>query len=89
MALRTGARGVATIGWKSAVGAVHFNSSCKSWLNSEILTAVEIDQCMDDFVSEDTEALRSHPRDKQAFHAAKKKEVMTKICDLTMQIIVL
>jgi hypothetical protein len=40
---------------------------------------------MDDFVSQCTEALRSHPRDAEAKHRAEKKDLLAKIGDLTMQ----
>ena len=56
---------------------------------SHDLTIAEIDQWMDDFVSQGTEALRSHPRDTEALHKAEKKELLAKIGDLTMQIEVL
>lgn len=43
---------------------------------SHELTVAEIDQWMDDFVSQGTEALRSHPRDAEAIHKAEKKELL-------------
>ena len=56
---------------------------------SHDLTIAEIDQWMDDFVSQGTEALRSHPRDAEPLHKAEKKELLAKIGDLTIQIEVL
>ena len=56
---------------------------------SHDLTIAEIDPWMGDFVSQGTEALRSHPRDAEALHKAEKKELLAKIGDLTMQIEVL
>lgn len=52
---------------------------------SHDLTVGEVEQWMDDFVSMGTEALRSHPRDAEARHKAKEKDLLAKIGDLTMQ----
>lgn len=52
---------------------------------SHDLTVAEVEQWMDDFVSQGTEALRSHPRDLDAKHRAEKKDLLAKIGDLTMQ----
>jgi transposase-like protein len=52
---------------------------------SHDLTVAEVEQWMDDFVSQGTEALRSHPRDAEAKHRAEKKDLLAKIGDLTMQ----
>ncbi len=49
------------------------------------LTVAEVEQWMDDFVSMGTEALRSHPRDAEARHKAKEKELLAKIGELTME----
>ena len=53
--------------------------------SSHELTVGEVEQWMDDFVSMGTEALRSHPRDAEAHHKAKEKDLLAKIGDLTMQ----
>ncbi|RYG93419.1 MAG: DUF1153 domain-containing protein [Alphaproteobacteria bacterium] len=52
---------------------------------SHDLTIAEVEQWMDDFVSQGTEALRSHPRDVEAKHLAEKKELLAKIGELTME----
>jgi transposase-like protein len=52
---------------------------------SHDLTVGEVELWMDDFVSMGTEALRSHPRDAEALHKAKEKDLLAKIGDLTMQ----
>lgn len=52
---------------------------------SHDLTVAEVEQWMDDFVSQGTEALRSHPRDAEARHHAEKKELLAKIGELTME----
>lgn len=49
------------------------------------LTIAEVEQWMDDFISMGTEALRSHPRDAEALHKAREKDLLAKIGDLTMQ----
>lgn len=49
------------------------------------LTVAEVEQWMEDFVSMGTEALRSHPRDAEALHKAREKDLLAKIGDLTMQ----
>jgi len=49
------------------------------------LTLAEVEQWMDDFVSTGTEALRSHPRDAEARHKTREKDLLAKIGDLTMQ----
>ncbi len=49
------------------------------------LTVGEVEQWVDDFVSMGTEALRSHPRDAEALHKAREKDLLAKIGDLTMQ----
>jgi len=49
------------------------------------LTVAEVEQWMDDFVSTGTESLRSHPRDAEARHKAREKDLLAKIGDLTMQ----
>lgn len=52
---------------------------------SHDLTVSEIEQWMEDFTSMGTEALRSHPRDAEALHKAREKDLLAKIGDLTMQ----
>lgn len=52
---------------------------------SHDLTAGEVEQWIDDFVSMGTEALRSHPRDAEARHDAEKKQLLAKIGELTME----
>jgi transposase-like protein len=49
------------------------------------LTLAEVEQWMEDFVSTGTEALRSHPRDAEARHKTREKDLLAKIGDLTMQ----
>ena len=49
------------------------------------LTIGEVEQWMSDFIEMGTEALRSHPRDAEARHKAKEKDLLAKIGDLTMQ----
>ena len=49
------------------------------------LTVSEIEQWLEDFISTGTEALRSNPRDAQAQHKTREKELLAKIGDLTMQ----
>jgi transposase-like protein len=49
------------------------------------LTVAEVEQWTDDFISIGTEALRSHPRDAEARHRAREKDLLAKIGDLTMQ----
>lgn len=52
---------------------------------SHDLTVAEVEQWMDHFVSQGTEALRSHPRDAEARHKAEKKDLLAKIGELTME----
>lgn len=52
---------------------------------SHDLTVAEVEQWMEDFVSMGTEALRSHPRDAEALHKAREKDLLAKIGDLTME----
>lgn len=54
-------------------------------VRSHDLTVAEVEQWMDDFVSQGTEVLRSHPRDAEAKHRAEKKDLLAKIGDLLMQ----
>jgi len=49
------------------------------------LTVAEVEQWLEDFTSMGTEALRSHPRDAEALHKAREKDLLAKIGDLTMQ----
>jgi transposase-like protein len=55
------------------------NTTAAELARSHDLTVAEIDQWMDDFVSQGTEALRSHPRDTVALHKSEKKELLAKI----------
>lgn len=52
---------------------------------SHDLTVSEVEQWLTDFTSMGTEALRSHPRDAEALHKAREKDLLAKIGDLTMQ----
>lgn len=52
---------------------------------SHNLTVAEVELWMDDFVSQGTEALRSHPRDAEAAHKSREKELLAKIGELTME----
>jgi hypothetical protein len=65
------------------------NTTAAELARSHDLTIAEIDQWMDDFVSQGTEALRSHPRYAQALHKGREKVLLAKISDFTMQIKVL
>lgn len=49
------------------------------------LTVGEVEQWLEDFTKMGTEALRSHPRDAEALHKAREKDLLAKIGDLTMQ----
>lgn len=49
------------------------------------LTVGEVERWKSDFIDMGTEALRSHPRDAEARHRAKEKDLLAKIGDLTMQ----
>ncbi len=51
------------------------NTTAAETARSHDLTVGEVERWMDDFVSMGTEALRSHPRDAEARHKAKEKEV--------------
>lgn len=72
---------------KSAVvmGIIKGKTSASEVARSHDLTVGEIEQWMDDFISMGTEALRSHPRDAEARHKAKEKELLAKIGELTME----
>jgi transposase-like protein len=52
---------------------------------SHDLTVAEVEQWMDDFVSQGTEALRSQPCDREARHRSEKKDLLAKIGELTME----
>ena len=52
---------------------------------SHDLTVGEVEQWLEDFTTMGTEALRSHPRDAEALHKAREKDLLAKIGDLTMQ----
>ena len=49
------------------------------------LTVGEIEQWKEDFISQGTEVLRSHPRDQEAQWEAREKDLLAKIGDLTME----
>jgi len=53
------------------------------------LTVSELEQWKEDFLSQGTEALRSHPRDREAQWEAEKKELHAKIGEMTLHIEVL
>ena len=50
---------------------------------------MEVEQCVDDLVFMRTEDLRAHPRDAEARHKSREKDLLAKIGDLTMQVEVL
>ena len=47
---------------------------------------MEVEQCVDDLVFMRTEDLRAHPRDAEARHKSREKDLLAKIGDLTMQV---
>ena len=49
------------------------------------LTIQQIEQWRDDFITQGTEVLRSHPRDMEAQWQAREKDLLAKIGDLTME----
>jgi transposase-like protein len=53
------------------------------------LTVAEIEQWKEDFLSQGTEALRSHPRDREAQWEAEKQRLQAKIGELTLEVDVL
>jgi len=53
------------------------------------LTVAEIEQWKDDFVTQGTEALRSHPRDLTEQFEAEKKTLLAKVGELTLHVDVL
>jgi len=50
------------------------------------LRMAEVEQWVDDFIEMGTEALRSHPRDAEALHKAREKDLLAKIGEMTMQV---
>ena len=61
------------------------NTTAAEMARSHDLTVAEIEQWKSDFIEMGTEALRSHPRDAEARHKAREKDLLAKIGDLTMQ----
>ena len=53
------------------------------------LTVAELEQWQDDFLSQGTEALRSHPRDREAQWEAEKQRLQAKIGELALEVDVL
>lgn len=53
------------------------------------LTVAELEQWKDDFLSQGTEALRSHPRDREAQWEAEKTRLHAKIGELALEVDVL
>lgn len=50
------------------------------------LTVAEVEQWKDDFVTQGTEALRSHPRDLTEQFEAEKKTLLAKVGELTLHV---
>lgn len=53
------------------------------------LTVQEVEQWRDDFITQGTEALRSHPRDRQAQWDAREKQLLAKVGELTLDVEIL
>ena len=53
------------------------------------LTVAELEQWKDDFLTQGTEALRSHPRDREAQWGAKKQRLLAKVGELALEVDVL
>ena len=53
------------------------------------LTVQELEQWRDDFIAQGTEALRSHPRDRQAQWEAREKQLLAKVGELTLDVEIL
>ena len=53
------------------------------------LTVAEIERWRDDFITQGTEALRSHPRELATQHEAERKELLAKVGELTLHVDVL
>lgn len=53
------------------------------------LTVQEIDSWREDFITQGTEAMRSHPRDIQAQWDAKEKDLLAKVGELTLAVDIL
>jgi transposase-like protein len=53
------------------------------------LTVAELEQWKDDFLSQGTEALRSHPRDREAQWEAEKQRLQAKVGELALEVDVL
>jgi transposase-like protein len=50
------------------------------------LTLAEVDQWRDDFITQGTEALRSHPRDLAQQFEAREKTLLAKVGELTLHV---
>ena len=53
------------------------------------LTVAEIEQWKEDFLSQGTEALRSHPRDREAQWEAEKQRLQAKVGELALEVDIL
>lgn len=53
------------------------------------LTVAEIEQWKEDFLAQGTEALRSHPRDREAQWEAEKQRLQAKVGELALEVDVL
>jgi transposase-like protein len=53
------------------------------------LTVQKLDAWKEDFIAQGTEALRSHPRDRQAQWEAKEKDLLAKVGELTLAVDIL
>jgi transposase-like protein len=53
------------------------------------LTVGEVERWRDDFITQGTEALRSHPRDLAEQHEAEKQKLLAKVGELTLAVDVL
>jgi transposase-like protein len=53
------------------------------------LTVQEIESWREDFITQGTEAMRSHPRDLQAQWEAKEKDLLAKVGELTLAVDIL
>ena len=53
------------------------------------LTVAELEQWKDDFLTQGTEALRSHPRDREAQWEAEKQRLQAKVGELALEVDVL
>ncbi|WP_306590246.1 DUF1153 domain-containing protein [Geothrix sp. 21YS21S-4] len=53
------------------------------------LTVAELEQWKDDFLSQGTEALRTHPRDREAQWEAEKQRLQAKVGELALEVDIL